>query len=57
MATTTTLGLYSTPLLAIPLVGSSLSVFYAATETVIFYAFLRAGDEDPAATRKVVRLW
>lgn len=57
MATTTTLGLHSSPNLIVPLIGSSLTVFYAVTETTIFYSFLRAADHDPANTSKAVRQW
>jgi len=57
MATTSTLGLRSNPSYILPLVGSSLTVFYAFTETAIFAAFLRAADHEPAHTSKIVRHW
>lgn len=46
-----------TKLLALPLVSSSLTVFYAAVEVAIFIPFLRSAETEPAATSKVVRLW
>ncbi|KAK5063119.1 hypothetical protein LTR84_005195 [Exophiala bonariae] len=57
MSTATTIGLQTSPALAIPLIGSSLTVFYAFTETAIFYSFLRAAEHDPATASKAVRLW
>lgn len=44
-------------LLALPLVSSALTVFYAATETAIFIPFLKSAEVEPAATNKIVRLW
>ncbi|KEF57674.1 uncharacterized protein A1O9_05592, partial [Exophiala aquamarina CBS 119918] len=41
----------------LPLVGSSLTVFYAFAETAVFSSFLRAADHDPATTSQVVRHW
>lgn len=57
MSTATTLGLHTSPGLVVPLIGSSLTVFYAFTETAIFYSFLRAAEHEPATTSKTVRLW
>lgn len=57
MSTTTTLGLRTSPALVVPLLGSSLTVFYAFTETAIFYSFLRAAEHDSPTASKAVRLW
>lgn len=57
MSTATSVGLRPSPVLTIPLVSSSLTVFYAIIEPLIFNSFLAAAKEDAPATNKVVRLW
>lgn len=57
MSTASTLGLRPSLALTIPLVSSSLTVFYAVVEPTIFYSFLHSAKTDVAATSKVVRLW
>jgi hypothetical protein len=58
MSTTTTLlGLRPSLPLLVPLVSSSLTVFYAAMETSVFYSFQQSAKKDPSATAKVMRLW
>jgi len=52
----TRLGLHQT-FSVMPLVSSSLCLFYAAVETTIFVPFLRSAKTDPSATNRVVRLW
>jgi hypothetical protein len=59
MSTSTTIGLRSQPNLAltVPLLSSSLTVFYAIMETTVFYCFQQSAKRDPRATAKVTRLW
>ncbi|KAI1612590.1 hypothetical protein EDD36DRAFT_240706 [Exophiala viscosa] len=57
MSTATTVGLHPNPILTIPLISSSLTVFYAVVESTVLFPFLAAAKEDPPATNKVVRLW
>ena len=57
MSTATTVGLRPSPILTIPLISSSLTVFYAIVESTVFYSFLSAAKQDAPATNKVVRLW
>ncbi|KAG9768112.1 hypothetical protein ABEF93_001648 [Exophiala dermatitidis] len=55
MSTTNTLGV-GIPV-AIPLLSSSLTVFYALVEPTIFIPFIKASKEDLATTSKMIRLW
>ncbi|KAJ9614266.1 hypothetical protein H2200_002402 [Cladophialophora chaetospira] len=57
MSTTTTLGLRPDLALTIPLLSSSLTVFYAIMEGTVFYSFQQAAKKDPTATAKVMRSW
>ena len=57
MATANTLGLRSDLALTIPLLSSSLTVFYAILEGTVFYSFQQSAKQDSAATAKVVRSW
>ncbi|KIX04121.1 uncharacterized protein Z518_07674 [Rhinocladiella mackenziei CBS 650.93] len=57
MSTASTLGLRHNPALTIPLVSSSLTVFYAIMEPVIFHCFLKSAKEDLPATNKIMRIW
>ncbi len=57
MSTTTTLGLRPDLALTIPLLSSSLTVFYAMMEGAVFRSFQQAAKKDPAATAKVMRSW
>jgi hypothetical protein len=53
---TSHLGLHpSFPVL--PLLSSSLTVFFAIIETTIFIPFLRAAEVDAPAANKTCRLW
>jgi len=53
---TSTLGLRPSPA-TIPLISTSLTVFYAIVETTIFIPFLRSAEEDLPATSGTVRRW
>ncbi|EXJ82537.1 hypothetical protein A1O3_06350 [Capronia epimyces CBS 606.96] len=55
MSTTKTLGVGIT--VAIPLISSSLTVFYALLEPTIFYPFIKESKDDLAASSKAVRLF
>jgi len=57
MSTASSLGLKPSLAVTIPLISSSLTVFYAILEPTVLYPFLRAAEEDGPATNKVVRLW
>ncbi|EXJ78423.1 hypothetical protein A1O1_08823 [Capronia coronata CBS 617.96] len=55
MATTNTLGV-GIPV-AIPLISSSLTVFYALVEPTILYPFVKESKDQLSTTSKAVRLW
>ncbi len=57
MSTATTPGLQPDLAVIIPLLSSSLTVFYAIMEGTVFYSFLQSAKKDPAATAKVMRTW
>lgn len=57
MSTATSVGLRPTPALTIPLISSSLTLFYAMVEPTVFIPFLRAAKEDAPAANRIVRLW
>jgi hypothetical protein len=57
MSTATTLGLRPDLALTIPLLSSSLTVFYAVMEGTVFYSFQQSAKTDIAATAKVIRSW
>ena len=59
MSTTTMLGLRPQLDLAltIPLLSSSLTVFYAIMEGTLFYCFQQSAKQDLPTTAKVMRLW
>ncbi len=58
MSTATSVGLLRpSSAITIPLVSSSLTVFYAIVEPTILVPFLQAAKEDLPATSKTVRLW
>ena len=59
MSMSTTLGLRLQPdlSLTIPLLSSSLTVFYAIMEGTVFYCFQQAAKKDLLSTTKVVRFW
>jgi hypothetical protein len=58
MSTATSLGLLRPQsAITIPLISSSLTVFYALVEPTILVPFLKAAEEDLAAASKTVRLW
>lgn len=56
-STTTTLGLRPNVALTVPLLSSSLTVFYAIVEPTILHCFLQSAKKDLSATSKVVRHW
>ena len=56
MATSNTLGL-PTNFATIPLISSSLTLFYAVVEGTIFEPFLQSAKSDPKATNRTLRLW
>lgn len=55
MSTTNTLGV-GIPV-AVPLISSSLTVFYALVEPTIFYPFVKESKDHLSTTSKAVRLW
>ncbi|KAK5219116.1 hypothetical protein LTR99_006502 [Exophiala xenobiotica] len=57
MSTATSVGLRPTPILTIPLISSSLTLFYAIVEPTVFIPFLQAAKEDAPAANRIVRLW
>lgn len=57
MSTASTLGLRPDLAVTIPLVSSSLTVFYAIMEASVFYSFQQSAKQDPSATAKVMRMW
>ncbi len=57
MSTSSTLGLQPNLALTIPVISSSLTVFYAVVEPVVLYSFLQAAKKEHGATSKVIRLW
>ncbi len=56
MATSNALGLRPN-FATIPLISSSLALFYAVVEGTIFAPFLRSAETDPTSTNRTLRLW
>ena len=56
MATSNTLGL-PPKFATIPLVSSSLALFYAVVEYTVFEPFLQSAKSDPRTTNRALRLW
>ncbi|KIW14695.1 hypothetical protein PV08_07479 [Exophiala spinifera] len=57
MSTAASVGLRPSPALTIPLISSSLTVFYAIIEPTIFLPFINAAKIDAPAANKTIRLW
>ena len=56
MTTSTQLGLRSS-FAIVPLLSSSLTVFYAFVEPTIFIPWLRSADTEASATNRALRIW